>query len=437
MRLKFVDLFAGIGGFHLALSEGPIGAEFAWGAEIDEECRATYQAAFGASLHGDIRSITGQSMTADSDEGELAASVRASVPEHDVLCAGFPCQPFSKSGHQRGIAETRGTLFFDILAILQVRRPKFIVLENVMNLVGPRHRETWRTIIEQLRLLGYAVSDIPTVLSPHRLPLAFSGAPQHRERVFIPGIYVGGEALQRTAMGPLVPRQPFPDMPAWDLTAWLGRVESRQPPPPIRDEQFRAIDVWNDLLRDLEGPVPGVPIWGSVLTGDLRRSDEHPGWKNHTIAANERFMASNKPQIRAWLRRHSNLAQLHPSHRKLEWQAGGGVRDIWCHALQFRPSGIRVKPLTYLPALVAISQTSIIGPLRRRITVEEAARLQGFPPDFPFISQQARIYHQLGNAVSVGVTRFIAATLLLGTAGRSDYPAPLEWMAVRELADGL
>src|SRR4051812_44666987 len=108
--MRFVDLFAGMGGFHVAL--GSLDHECVFASEIDEELRCLYQSNFPPShevVHGDIRSS------------------KADVPEHDILCAGFPCQPFSKSGAQRGLHDkTRGTLFDEILAVLERCRPPYV-----------------------------------------------------------------------------------------------------------------------------------------------------------------------------------------------------------------------------------------------------------------------------------------------------------------------
>ena len=117
----FIDLFAGIGGFHHGLAS--IGGECVFASEIDEDAASVYEATFGIRPAGDIREI---------DEH--------SVPDHDVLCAGFPCQAFSKAGYQQGLKdETRGTLFFDIARILEAKRPRFIMLENVRNLAQHDH----------------------------------------------------------------------------------------------------------------------------------------------------------------------------------------------------------------------------------------------------------------------------------------------------------
>jgi DNA (cytosine-5)-methyltransferase 1 len=186
----------------------------------------------------------------------------------------------------------------------------------------------------------------------------------------------------------------------------------------------------------LEGRLPGFPIWADVFFGSLNESPDHPVWKNRIIRKNTEFFTLHETIIRRWLERHRGLNGLAVSFRKLEWQAGEDRRDIWEHAIQFRPSGIRVRPLTYLPALVAITQTSIIGPRRRRITPREAAKLQGVPSDFPFVANPAVAYRQLGNAVSVGTARLVARTLLSDFAELPLERVPPEWQMVLRIAEG-
>lgn len=402
--LRFVDLFAGIGGFHLALADPEFQGECVFASEIDPACQAVYRDAFGHTPDGDIRLITG----ADP----------AAVPDHDVLCAGFPCQPFSKSGHQRGMDETRGTLFWDILRILEAKRPPFFILENVRNLAGPRQLETWHTIIRRLRALGYQVSSNPLVISPHRLPPDLDGRPQVRERVFILGRLLGESASSHEleAAPVSVPDRFARWSPAdWRIDDWL-QDDADIPdlaPYALRREEVRWLSAWNELLNDLPAePLPGFPIWADAFVGRPRFAGDTPLWKRNFLEKNSRFYRANKSVIDRWMRRHNELEGFPPSRRKFEWQAQQSDRDVWQLVIHLRPSGIRVKSGTYLPALVAITQTSIIGWRRRRITPREAARLQGFPDDFPLHPVDAIAYHQLGNAVNVGVVKHVARALI-------------------------
>ncbi len=393
MSFTFVDLFAGIGGFHQVLSDA--GGECVFASEIDPLASAVYEKNWGIKPHGDIVQLT---------------TDRMDVPPHDVLCAGFPCQPFSKSGFQRGMSETRGTLFWNICRVLEARRPSLVLLENVRNLAGPRHRETWTTIIASLRELGYWVPSTPTVLSPHWLPPHLGGTPQVRERVFVTAIHVGDSLDTSEELLPLIARGP---VDGWDPMSW-----SLEEDLPLEDdggipnvERYRLtpaeqhwIDVWDELLDALDCErLPGFPIWADAFERSPRISEDTPRWKADFLRKNSDFYVANRSTIDRWLRRHNALADLPPSRRKLEWQAQDTPRSLRNCLLHFRPSGIRAKKPTYVPALVAITQTSVVGARGRRLTPREAARLQGLPEGFDFGDQtEAATYRQLGNGVARG-----------------------------------
>ena len=165
-KFKFIDLFSGIGGFHQAMEQ--LGGECVLASEIDKYAVETYEENYNMDSHIDIRDL-------DVED----------VPEHDVLCAGFPCQAFSKAGKQEGFDdETRGTLFFEIERILKHHHPPYIILENVRNLASHDKGRTWKTIEEHLHKAGYRLTPKPLIVSPHYL-----GTPQLRERVVILGIY--------------------------------------------------------------------------------------------------------------------------------------------------------------------------------------------------------------------------------------------------------
>ena len=165
--VRFVDLFCGIGGFRVAMNR--VAPEFSrepkcvLSSDIDEQCQRAYEANFGDKPNGDIRTVHA-----------------SAVPDHDLLLAGFPCQPFSIIGQMRGFEDSRGTLFFEIARILAAKRPKAFVLENVKLLVGHNKGQTLSRIMAVLREIGYQVDA--------RVFNALNfGLPQKRERVFIVG----------------------------------------------------------------------------------------------------------------------------------------------------------------------------------------------------------------------------------------------------------
>lgn len=162
---SFIDLFAGIGGFRLAMQE--LGGHCVFTSEWDSKAQETYFQNFGDLPFGDI----------------TEEAVKARIPKgFDVLCAGFPCQAFSIAGRRGGFEDTRGTLFFDVAEIIKRHRPKAIFLENVKGLVNHRSGRTLETILNVLRNdLNYVVPK-PKIVNAKDF-----GVPQNRERIFIVG----------------------------------------------------------------------------------------------------------------------------------------------------------------------------------------------------------------------------------------------------------
>ena len=443
--VRFVDLFAGLGGFHLALNE--LGHECVFASEVDEQLRKLYALNFPDArdvVHDDIRECKNR------------------VPEHDILCAGFPCQPFSKSGSQRGLEdETRGTLFHEVLEILKRRRPQYVLLENVGNFERHDGGRTWQIVRKKLKALGYHVRGTEHVASGgHGLisPRHF-GYPHTRERFFA------------VASLDALPDDPFPRGDRRCVTRLTDIVQSHDElsaadrrEVALTEQQVRCIDHWNELLKAIpqEADLPSFPIWSDEiharypyaeitpyrcsaeeLLGYLRRNGDwegrpktdilaflpsyarapqarFPKWKVDFIRQNRRWfreIASYFPK--GWVR---ELRQLPPSLRKLEWNCQGEERDLWKYVLQFRPSGLRVKRYTSCPALVAMTTTQIpiLGPKRRFITRVEGLRLQGFPDGHQLPKARERAFMALGNAVHVGVARRIVQSIL--TAGRVERP---------------
>jgi len=267
--------------------------------------------------------------------------------------------------------------------------------------------------VRSLREEGYALSDEPIVLSPHLLPPESGGAPQVRERVFILAKHVG----ERSAV-PLLPLLSSIPMSGWDPGRWriedfldddstIPNIERYQ----LRDEEHLWLDAWNDFVRRLpRDELPGFPIWVEAFRLRPEAGADIPAWKANFNRKNSMHYTRHKGWIDAWLR-YWQVRSFPQSRQKFEWQARSMRPDIWRLAIHLRPSGIRVKPPTYVPALVAITQTSIVGPRRRRLTPREAARLQNFPNDFELHPNDAVAYRQLGNAVNVGVAKFVTQCL--------------------------
>lgn len=383
-KFTFIDLFAGIGGFHLAMEE--LGGKCVFASEWDKDAQDTYERNYGMRPFGDIKKI---------DE--------ITIPKHDVLCAGFPCQPFSKAGPQTGFEdETKGTLFFDIERILKYHKTKYIILENVRNLVSHDNGRTWKTIYSHLNNLGYRLTETPLIVSPHNF-----GIPQLRERVVVLGIY---DPENRNK--PLSVTLPTScDKCDCSLDSIL-ETDNEDAEYKLTKDEEDIITIWDEFYHGIKEKVIGFPIWLEWFKKEPPiGKDEMPEWKRAFVKKNNALYLNNKDFIDEWLQRHNNLKRFTPTMRKMEWQCGTSVRSAWDAFLQMRPSGLRIKRPDCAPALVAIVQVPIIGKYRRRMTVREAARLQSFDDRFIPNSNKHQAYKQFGNAVNVTVIRECARRL--------------------------
>ena len=179
--LKVGSLFAGIGGICYGFKQA--GAEIVWANEIDKDACKTYRHNFGGEylVEGDIKLV-------DPND----------IPDIDILNGGFPCQAFSVAGYRKGFDDERGNLFFEITRLLEVKRPKAVLLENVKNLEGHDHGNTFRVIKEQLELLGYHVHH--KVLNT----MEYGNVPQNRERIYIVA-FLSKEAYDRFVYPAAIP----------------------------------------------------------------------------------------------------------------------------------------------------------------------------------------------------------------------------------------
>lgn len=157
--MTFIDLFAGLGGFRIALES--LGAKCVYSNEWDEPVQKVYQDNFG-----------------DLPEGDITKVDEKLIPDHDILCAGFPCQAFSISGKQRGFEDSRGTLFFDVARIVKEKRPKIVFMENVKNFATHDEGRTLAVVKSTMEELGYQ-------FNAKVLNAVDYGVPQKRERIYM------------------------------------------------------------------------------------------------------------------------------------------------------------------------------------------------------------------------------------------------------------
>jgi DNA (cytosine-5)-methyltransferase 1 len=422
--MRFIDLFAGLGGFHKALHD--LGHECVYASEIDPVLQLTYKQNWGLTPVGDIKKI----VETDID----------SIPPHDILCAGFPCQPFSKAGKQLGRNDTeRGTLFDEIVKILEHREPDYFILENVPFIAKHDNEETWKYMESRFEELGYEVDH--KNYSPHHF-----GVPQHRLRIFIVGSRKGLDHFQFSSIDEqttlLTDIKHFIDDKPKNYKA-LPKVNQN------------VLKLWQEFLSAIpeKTKVPGFPIWGmefgatypyewpypykmsaerlgefkgnfgislkgmtkkeqlANLPSYARTTKKFPSWKKRWIGYNRQFYKDNKKFIKDAV---DQIAQLpHQSWQKLEWNVGESERNIKKYILQFRASGVRVKNTDFFPSLVCTNtQVPIIGWKNRYITKEEGLKLQSLDglrnlPEFDNAAFKA-----LGNAVNAKIVRLIAEQLI-------------------------
>lgn len=418
--MRFVDLFAGLGGFHLALSK--LGHKCVFASELDPDLAALYKKNFKLEPAGDIRSVK-----------------PSEIPRHDILCAGFPCQPFSKAGEQKGLECPQwGDLIDYVIAILRHHKPRFFIIENVPNLVHHDDGKTWATIKGRLKRAGYAVRD--RKLSPHMF-----GVPQIRERAFIVGM-----------RGSLA-KFSWPEPPPHDKLSIHSVLDKRPADARKLGPHFVGyLKAWQEFLDRFPANenLPSFPIWAMEFgaTYPYRKRSPHarkfkglrqyrgafgkklaglradrvrealppyarysekkfPAWKIEFIRKNRAFYRRYKKVIDPWI---SKILTFSPSFQKFEWNVKGGKRRIWNYVIRFRASGIRIKKPTTAPSLVAMttSQVPVIAWERRYMTPRECSRLQCMDQLQHLPHAKEAAYRALGNAVNVMVVREIAQKLL-------------------------
>lgn len=381
--------------------------------------------------------------------GDITEIEPSDIPDHDVLTAGFPCQPFSKAGEQRGFECTKqGNLFFNVVEILRKKKPNFFILENVPNLLKHDGGRTWAEIQKLLGPDGLGYHVRAEKYSPHNF-----GIPQIRERVYIVGSLatldrfewpqrqdtvtnidmvldkypVGAKQLTHQVQECLEvwdkflkhcpPEVSLPSFPLWSME-WGATYPFEEETPYSRRHLFGHSGLTGfkgshgkklGLVRDLDAQWQALP--SHARTAEMT----FPKWKKDFIRNNRNFYEVNQAWIQPWL---DEILKFPSSLQKLEWNVQGGERDIWQYVLQFRASGVRIKRKTTAPSLIAMTDTQvpIIAWERRYMTPLECARLQSLDNLKKLPSSTTKAFQALGNAVNSQVVQRVAQALLNGTS---------------------
>lgn len=408
--IKYIDLFAGVGGIRLgvsqALSKNGIEARCVLSSEINEKACETYQLNFGEHPSGDVKLI---------DE----------VEPFDLLLGGFPCQPFSYAGKRMGFGDTRGTLFFEIERLLEKYRPKAFLLENVRGLYTHDEGRTFNTIMDKLHGLGYGTYDLLQNSSNF-------GVPQNRVRLYIVGILgVTPEMGLATDLGAADSHRYKQNSLEFSLFDEKPRCRVGDVLEPEVDENYYCSDKFQQMLHEAVGDDLSV-LHGYRLI-DYRGGQSLHSWelgmKGKCSDAEIRFMNSLIQNRRKPIFGKEQDGKKLTLEQIKTFYTAPDIDDVIASLLEkrylqvneegkYNPvcGNMSFEVFKFLdPDSISVTLTSSdanrLGVIQnnraRHITPRECARLQGFPDSFKLHPSDAWSYKQFGNSVSVPVVEGI------------------------------
>jgi DNA (cytosine-5)-methyltransferase 1 len=427
-KIKFIDLYAGLGGFHLALEQ--LGHDCVFASESNVIINNLYTKNFpNTPMYGDIFSVL----------------IEKDIPKHQLLCGGFPCQPFSRAGKQLGFKdEKKGNHFFKIIEILKFHEPEYLLLENVETILKHDGGNTFKVIQDLIKELDYEIDF--KVLSPHEFKI-----PHHRKRLFIVGRKINAGGLKKFV---------WPEKMKIEETTIKSLFFEKDPEEKleIQPNAKKVFDIWNEFVKNFPNNIgiPGHPIWahewgatyeyenrtpfstpiedlvkmkgsfGCDIKGVVKDEiinkfiprystydeSKFPQWKINYIRRNREFYNNYKEYLDAFKFR---LYGLEFSYQKFEWSCKDESYSLDDKIIQFRQSGLRVSRANWAPALTTVKTQNIYFPwLNRKMSVKEAAQLQSMQGLKILPDHRNGAYKAFGNAVNVDVVKRIAKNLLNG-----------------------
>ena len=358
-KMKYIDLFCGIGGFHTALSN--LGHECVFASDSDKYCREVYELNYGIKPNDDVKKIDPEKLD-----------------DFDILCAGFPCQPFSNAGKKKTFKDNRGLLFDEIIKIVKVKKPKFLFLENVKHILKVSGGKVMEYIKEKLDENGYTLQLFN--MSPHKY-----GVPQQRERIYF--VCIRKDIYKNQDVNLIHPEIDLSNIVFEDFLDDRETVNEKYF---LKDDVLKSLETWEEMIKLFEVDEKISP---TIMANEFHKNyseeefAELAVWRQDYITKNKPLYNKYKEHWDAWYETNKEILTRREIYGKLEWQVGKIKQNdsIFNYFIQMRQSGIRVRKPQYFPTLVAISQIPIYGKEKRYITPRECLRLQSFPEDFKLL----------------------------------------------------
>lgn len=424
--IRFIDLFAGIGGIRKGLERAII-------ANGD-----TPQCVFTSEIKPYAISVLKQNHPGEEIFGDITKVDEKNIPDFDILCAGFPCQAFSAAGKREGFADTRGTLFFDVERILKEKKPKGFILENVEGLANHDKGKTLKTILEHLDALGYRVSY--RVLNSKNF-----GVPQERKRIYIVGTFteapnLDGFPIEEKTLGDILEV----GKPTLD-TKFTKLLLSKYP----------IADLYGKSIKDKRGGASNIHSWDLGIKGETTQKEKKllnlilterrkKKWAEEykidwmdgmpltrdmiaTFCSDKEldslldglvikgYLVYEHPKKKVMTVNESGVAS---SHREQDETLPKGY-NIVTGKLSFEINKV-LDPARIAPTLVAMDMVKLVVPDGngvRRLTLREGLRMFGYPEDYRFDVREKEGFDLLGNTVVVPVIEAVCKRLLTAIYG--------------------
>ena len=384
-NFKYIDLFCGIGGFHQVLQN--LGHTCVFASDKDKACCETYKENYNLEPAGDITKVK---------PGDIS--------NFDILCAGFPCQPFSNAGKKMSLEDKRGGLFDKIMEIAAHHKPRFMFLENVKHILKVSDGQVIKYIEKQLDLHGYNLQRFG--MSPHEY-----GIPQQRERIYF--ICIRKDIYK----DPVVLKYQKIERTQLDFRKYLDKPEDIDEKYYLSGDVLTCLNAWDEIVKEFE---TGEKISPTIMANEFHKKyskeefEALASWRQDYITKNRPLYNKYKEKWDAWYEKHKTILNTREIYAKLEWQVGKVKENdsIFDYFIQMRQSGARVKKTQYFPTLVAISQIPIYGKEKRYLTPRECLRIQSFPESFKLHPNDRQSYKQAGNSINIENARNVIESTL-------------------------